>query len=803
MPENSPAPDRQRRRGRLKNKNILAKTINEAWDRTVRRREVYTLIERAIRREPRSVSTPEDFSFGGIQQVDWGSLRADVNDEVTTKFSIATDTETFVSCKSDWREGTAESRAMMTDVAREHKAMLRRSASKDGYDLKEELRLEIFHSVAHGGGFLWNPDHPHTWHFRSVHPGDMLWTSGAGLNVDEWTFCGVRVWYPLHTLLEKIADAEAAAAMGWDMKEVELFLRNTTKLRVENVNTPGWHMSAYDDENNLNYQRPDTVRFSVCYIKEWDDTWTKIIAASDAGYTSAGYAADAIRVLYRQEEHCERLSHILHFLPHEVIFSAMSDLTGVGHQMLPYHDLENSFINLMIARILIASGLVIQAKDEATIEAFEDIVWGDFLTLLPPEFAGEQVGLQSNLGELQGLREMIDGLRRERSRTFGATPKIPEPVQTAAATQMLYASSSQLDAMSAGQFVSHLDRWWDIHFRALLGDLPEDACGRKTRDWMLSRLARMGVPLEALFGWRQIPDETADAWKNRLKQAKAVHKEGKFYQLGQDDKPGEEIQWPAEGIYEVGAAKLLGLGNQVSAQGALQALERNFPKMTAFGQEQFLRLRAAIVTRDWEFADLFHPRTQLDPIEEEEQQDAYVEGTVLAPILGQLRSIPVSSRDNHQQHMARHLNDAIQLLALIQQGQVEPQVGLQAIAALRAHAGYDGNGNGNGGHWAWLQGDDSLEDILAEINAGWNTVVNGERQIIAKMRQMAQQQQAAMAAEAAQGPQLSPKEQQDLERQRIKAEQDDEVHARKLQLMSEEHALKMQIMRDSKGGGEA
>lgn len=798
-----PKPTLARRRGRLSNPTTLQKVLSVAWDAAALRREIYREIENAIARKV-SRASGDDLSITGIQRVDWGSLRADVVDEVTVKLSLITDTECFVDVYSDYREGTAENRAFCHEFNRQHKSALNRARFHDGYDIEHELAIGILHSVSGGLGIWWNPDHGMSYHWKALHPSNLLWARDASLNPAEWTWFAVRVWYPLHTLLEKVGeDAEIAKEAGWDVEAVQKFLKKHTELAtVEKMGEPGWIDTVFEAADGIEYKKPDSVLFFLVYVKEWDGTWTKRIVASGSftGKDGTRMTGD-LHLLFKDEECCASIGEVIQVLQHEIMSPTLDNCSGAGTQLLPYHDLENAFLNLMIGRILMSSGLIIQAEDDATIEAWENVVLGEMITLLPPEFKGQQVGLQSNLGELSGLRQTIDALRRERSRSFGATPNVPDPVRTAAATQLLFQSESALDTMAAGHYLRQMGRFWFAQVHSMLSELPEEQPGAYTQEWFLSKLVRAGVPLEAIFGSRQVPGEKEDAWKERIKKAGIQpdpEHPGRFLAIPKQEGQAAERIVASEGIYLVHAAQLIGCGNSVNAQIAFGNLKELLPKMTEFGRREVLRAHVAAVTRSWGMADLTFPRSLLDPTEEEEIQDALEENAILAPLLTQSRGLMVSSADNHLVHADQHSAEALKLVDAIRTGQVEPQSGLMMVALLRNHAGYDENGVGNGGHWAFLEQDPDAQDIQKEINKRWNTVINAERTIIGKLRQQAQQQQAeAQALAQEQGVQLTPKQQFELDRDQRRAQMAEEEHQQKMRQAQEEHAVKMQILQDN------
>ncbi len=438
----------------------------------------YEMIEADYDRAPPE-ENDETYGVGDAVRVNWGGMKAAVDEATLVDFNLTTQPETYVRLGTDSVTQGIGNR--LAEIEKEHKKIV------DGWKgAKAQLGNMVFNRRAHGYGIYHFP-RPLSWHWKSLHPRDLIYPIGASLDVAEWPWFAVRTEFKTVDLLAKIGkSAGKAGELGWQVESIKKVIQ-----RLKDAGDVGRDVqldlaTAADDGRDLFFADAygDAVKGYQFYVKEFDGAVSEyfITHGEDDGF------------IFKGERRHKSMTDTLHLFPLAIGKGDIKALRGIGMEMLPFFDVENLARNRFISDWLTTGGTVLQGQGDDDLHrlAMEMKTYGG-LTLLPTglSLAATQFPDTTRRG-MEVLRE-IQGAGNQRQGALGgvdASQRTPD--QTATAARLIHQQNQGAESNEVDWFMGQLTEWYQVSFWRIW-KTKKDAPGGKEVAEAYARLAAIGV----------------------------------------------------------------------------------------------------------------------------------------------------------------------------------------------------------------------------------------------------------------------------------------------------------------------
>lgn len=418
-----------------------------------KRLPIYQAVEDAYDREPTdSREALEIDGLGWTCTIDWGGMKAGVDQGALVDYNLATQPETYVSLIP--KRGGQGVNDRLKVIETEDKKLL---DSWTGWH--SELEMMLHNRRAHGLGVFHFP-HPVGWHFRSVHPSALIYPKEAKINCDEWDWFALVTEFKITDLLRRLEEPKIATAIGWNISNVR---KAISKLKDGAEFLHGMYANPEHYAVNL---RGSDIAFAdknkgsipgyAFYVKEWDGRVSEhfVIDSEDIGYLFSGIGRH------------ESMSSTIALFPLAMGQGFMERVRGYGVEMLPYHDTENRARNHVLDQHLV-SGVVLKSLngDDGQRAMMDMKHHGPFLFMSGDlEIAAEQMPDMSEKG-LKLLAEM------ERSRAInnqslgGVDHSQRNSDMSATQSRILHQDGNSAAQNEVVRFYKQLERFHKIRIR--------------------------------------------------------------------------------------------------------------------------------------------------------------------------------------------------------------------------------------------------------------------------------------------------------------------------------------------------
>ena len=706
---------------------IKTQCDDDKWQRRV---EAYRAIEDAYDRlPPDSDSDLAGDGLSWVANVDWGGMKAGINDGAEIDWNLLTQPETYIRLVSrSARPGIGDSMAILERLDKE---ML------DGWtDWETELEMMVHNRRSFGLGIFHFPQ-PYGWHFRSLHPANLILPPRARANPDSWAWCGIKTEFSIVDLMERLETPLPAKKLGWNIENIRKAL---AKFAADDGKA-AWFQSLCNDvegyihgfkANDLlvTHENKSKLDGYIFYVKEWNGRVSEHLLVND----------DEIGYLYSGVGRHKSMADLIALFPLQLGQGYIERIRGYGLEMLPFHDLENRALNHGVDTMMITSGLLLQSKQGDDWKRLQEGVFlnGPFvgipedLTLMNPQFGSPAQGLLA-------MQREIERRGNFRNRSFGgADYSNRDPEQSATAAK--------------------------IHYQQ----------GTASRTYEVARLYRQAQNFHRIRVMKMIdPNLTTRCPGGEV--AIAMLKEAMSKGVSPDD---------IASIKGVKARTIFGDGDPVNQFLALMDLKEFFGKLPASGQRKMQRHVFNARLRDPELVrELMGPdKPQDDPEFTRQRWRAQVENNTFET--SDTRQ-DLADGDNHLIHAGEHTIFAEEVMQRLKAGILAEEDALQRIMRAQSHTE---------GHLAALAADPFAVNELKDLRRRWADLTNSNRQL-AQHIQAKKQQEQARAIEEMRNPRPSVKDQETMLTEKAKRQAIAEETALNIQLRKEKHAAELEMLR--------
>jgi hypothetical protein len=326
-----------------------------------RRLPIYQAVEAAYDREP--TDSREALQLDGLGwtcTVDWGGMKAGVDQGVYIDYNLATQPDTYIKLvpKEDRVQGLC---ARLEMIEREDKELL------DGWSgWLPELEMMLHNRRAHGLGIFHFP-HPVGWHFRSVHPASLIYPSGAKIHVNEWEWFALRTEWRITDLLRRLETPAESAAVGWDLEVIRKCIKKLeggeTFLRGMYQDPEKYAVDLRSADLDFASNNSSVIPGYAFYVREWDGRVSEHFVTED----------DELGYLFSGIGRHESMDSCLCLFPLSMGQGYMERVRGYGVEMLPFHDTENRARNHLMDQVFISGVVLKSAEGDDTRQAMRGI----------------------------------------------------------------------------------------------------------------------------------------------------------------------------------------------------------------------------------------------------------------------------------------------------------------------------------------------------------------------------------------------------------------------------------------------
>jgi hypothetical protein len=362
-------------------------------------------------------------------------MAAGISDGVEQDYNLLTQPETYVKLTGG-RGRPGQITNPLRVLERLDKELL-----DDWSEFLPELEMMTWNRRALGLGIFHFP-HPRSWHFRSLHPCNLILPKKAKLNPETWAWCAVKTEFQITDLLKRLTDREVSKSSGWKIenveKTIEEFAENGGRDWVTSAReTPELFADTISDDLWFGHENGTAIEGFIFYVKEWSGKVSEHLLVSK----------DGIGFLYSGIGRHERMADVLALYPLALGQGSMERVRGYGLQMLPFHDLENQIMNHSVDVTMIASGLIFSGGGGDDYKRLrEEVHINGPLMTIPDGLQLSQQSFSNPTAGLVGLRREFERLGNFRNRSFGGAEygqRTPEESATGARLRHQEASSSR------------------------------------------------------------------------------------------------------------------------------------------------------------------------------------------------------------------------------------------------------------------------------------------------------------------------------------------------------------------------
>lgn len=691
------------------------------------RLEQYRMVEDAYDRIPPDTEEQlREDGLGWAANVDWGGMEAGIDSAASPFVNLLTEPEPFVKFSSSARIPNLHH--ALTELARADAEMLR-----DWPDWIYEAQMMIHNRVAHGLGIFYF-DQPHGWHFRSLHPANLITPPKAGLNPERWPWCAVITEFQVEDLIAKLADKEGAKSQGWSPSAIKDAIE---KYRLgSGVKWPvnmDVDQAVHGFSNRAlmgTFDESMTIKGFIFYVRESDGQISEYWLTSQ----------DDVDCLYKRQKQRTKMSSVISLFPHGLGSGYINKVRGHGLKSLPYHDLENRAFNHSIDVTFLSSNLMLRGNGQ-DLHRLPEMVFGP-ITLIPDDFTLEQQSFGNPAGGLVQLYREMNAMRAGRNQVFGGNVDTsPNVDRTASGARMRYQEGTGMRGHDVARFyhqvrMFHRARW----NRIVDSEATESDPGMVDAREMLQRAVNNGCPPEAIAG-----------------------------------------------IYKVNVVTVFGEGDPVNQFLAMMDVKELYGQLTPTGRKAYARATLNARLRDPDLVDQLVGKADalIDETDSRHRQVAQGEN---ADFQTSDVRIDVAETDNHLIHAGEHSIFVEDTLNQLREGVISEEDAFRTVSRVREHVAP---------HLEMVMSDPLSQAEAKDLQRRWADVTNSLRQLAQKLeakRQRAQEEQL----EELRNPRPSVKDQEVALTEEVKRQSLLRETEAKISIMERESRFRMgQEMQDA------
>ena len=723
-------PERQRKNRAADAAKVLAMISSRFNDSEFQRKiRLARMVEDAFDRiPPDSEDELEADGLAWCANVDWGGMAAGISDGVEQDYNLATQPETYVRLVASARQ-PGRVVEPVRELERLDKEML-----DDWSEFLPELEMMIHNRRALGLGVMHFPK-PNSWHFKSLHPCNLVLPKRAKLNPETWAWCALKTEFDIVELLGRLADRQVSTSAGWQLaaveKTIEEFAQNGGREWVASIrdDPEGFIYDLQTNDLWFGQENGTAIEGWIFYVKEWDGRVSEhlLVNKDDIGFIYSGVGRHA------------SMADLLALFPLSLGQGHMERIRGYGMQMLPFHDLENQVMNHSVDVTMMASGLILKGGGDDFKRLREEVhVNGPFMAL-PGDLELAQQSFGNPTAGLIGLRREFERLANFRNRSFGGAEYGQRQAdESATGARLRWQEANTSRTYEIARFYKQLGNFHRIRVsRYLFGSMTERDPGGAAVRALFEEAARAGVTLEDVKSIRRVVART-----------------------------------------------VFGDGDPINQFLSLMDLKEFFPRLPASGQRLFVRMAFVARLRDNELAtELTGPADSgLDRELSFQQWHARIENDVFE---GSDTRVDPMENDNHLIHAGEHTIYAEEVVARLREGQMSEEDALPRLMRADAHTRP---------HLAALLSDPFAQLEAKDLTRRWADLQNVIRQLSQQLAEKRERQQAEQLEEL-RNPQPTVKERETIMTEQMKRAAVMEEAQMRMRQMAELHALKMRMLK--------
>lgn len=699
-----------------------------AWQR---RLEAYKAIEDAYDRLP--PDSEEDLvkdGIGWVANVDWGGMKSGVNDGADIDYNLLTQPETYIRLisKSN-RPGIVDAMAILERLDKE---ML------DSWsEWQPELEMLVHNRRALGLGIFHFPQ-PYGWHFRSLHPGNLVLPPRAKISPDSWAWCAIKTEFNLVDLMERLENPLPAKKLGWQPANIAKAITEFAKVGGQGYvdalqsDVEGYILGFKHRDLAFAHENKTKLDGWIFYVREWNGRVSEHLLIDAEDDKEIGF-------LYSGIGRHKAMSDLIALFPLSLGQGYIERVRGYGLEMLPFHDLENRALNHSVDVMMLTSGLLLQSGQGDDWKRLQEGVFvngpftslPDDMTLLNPQFGSPSDGLIAMQRELERKGNF-------RNRSFGgADYSQRDPDQSATSARIKHQDSTAAKAYEVARLYHQAKNFHRIRVMKMIDPNVTAKCpGGAEAIELLQAAFRRGVT----------PEDIAS-------------------------------------VKMVRARTIFGDGDPVNQFLALMDLKEFVGRLPASGQRKYQKHVFNARLRDPDLVnELMGPDGQNDPEFSRQRWRAQVENNTFET--SDTRQ-DIADGDNHLIHAGEHTVFAEEAIRRVDQKLISEQDGFARVMRAKAH---------NDAHLQALALDPLAANESKDLNRRWADLTN-------RLRQLAQHIEAQKAKEQARqlqelrNPQPSVKDRETILTERMKREAIAAESSVKIQQEKERHEAQMEMLR--------
>lgn len=704
--------------------------IQTRWKLLEPRLEVYRMVEAAYDRVP--PDSEADLRMDGLAwtaNVDWGGMEGGVNDKASTLWNLATQPDTYVQfeCNDTGRAKVVQYEKILAEKDKE--------LLDDWSEWHTELEIMAHNCAAHGLG-IFHFAHPRGWHFRSLHPGNLITPNvKAKLNPNSWPWYAIKTEFEITDLLKKLENKKEAGVVGWNTSAI-------AKLIAKCANAGGstWASAIYKDvetyaldlkSNDIFFANENkiTIPGFIFYVQEWDGKVSEHFLPEE----------DGIGFIYSGIGRHKQMSDTLALFPLSLSQGYIERVRGYGIKMLPYHDMENRVMNHAIDVTWTASNMIIQGESGDDIQKLRELqIHGPF-TLLPDDLKLQTQSFQNPAAGLLSLQREFGNMSAVRSRSMGG------PDVSASRNVEKSATQSRIEwQQSQGANTNEVSRFYLQlqHFHRI-------------------RTARIADP--------KLTDKDPGG-----KEALAMLKECEALGVTKED---------IASIKRTKVRTIFGDGDPTNQFLALMDLKEFYGTMTEDGKADFR-------------FEVFHSRLRNRDLARRFAGDKNNDATFATHVWNAQNEnnifetsdtkINVRPDDLHLVHAGEHTVYAEEVYLRLEQGQISTQDAFTKVARTDSH---------NQEHLVRLGGDKFSAEAWKDLNRRWADLRNKQNHLRQQIEAQAMEKQAADMEEM-RNPRLSVADQEAIKSAEAKRQIELDAASTRKQIELDKAQLEMQLTKD-------
>jgi len=733
-PPEPTAPSRQRK-PRASDLSKTLPMITARWNSDEQKKKVRLakLIEDAFDQVPPDGEEDlEADGLGWVANVDWGGMNAGITDGVEIDFNLATQPETYVRLVA--RDKSKNSKGAFKKLEQLDKEML------DSWsEFEPELQQMLMHRRSLGLGIFHFP-YPYGWHFRALHPCNLVLPPRAKLNPAKWPWFAVRSDIDITELLARFENPTEAATLGWQMDSIKKAIEHFAKeggatLAGQLTSDPEGYI--YDlAHNDLAFAQENSMSIPgwTFYVKEFDGSVSEYLATDEA----------KIGWLFKGERRHKAMEDLISLHHLSLGQGYIERIRGYGVKMLPFHDLENRVLNHAADVTMLGAGMVLEGGEGDDFQRMrEDVRIHGPMTFIPAGIKVQQNSFGNPAGGVLALRREFERVGNQRNRAFGgAEYGQRESDETATGARLKWQERNTARTYEISRYYRQLSNLHRIRWLKMTDAKATDRdCGIKEFKELIADAAAQGVT-------------AADIGNIKLVVARTIFGDGD---------PNNQFL-------------------------ALMDLKEHIPSLPASGQRVFRKMAFQSRLRDPELvAELFGPENPEEDREFMRQRWRYeVENNSFET--SDTRQ-DIQDDDNHLIHCGGHLVYVEEVIMRVDEGVLSEADAVAKIMRTKPHMQ---------AHLQIVGGDPYAQEQVKEIVQRQANVDNRLRQMSQHV-QAEQEQQRAQQLEELRNPKPSVKDTEIILTEQAKRASIAEATKVDIELRRERHAEEMRILASGAG----